>query len=113
MPAKIGRNDPCPCGSGLKSKRCCAGKQAEAELVSQVVDRFHQRMGQDHRPDEASRRLMVEAMRNNDADPAYIYAFEQTGLLVFQETMHLVPEEDMASWSAAYEEYARLHPTED
>ncbi len=25
--AKIGRNDPCPCGSGLKYKRCCLGKQ--------------------------------------------------------------------------------------
>lgn len=24
---KIGRNDPCPCGSGLKYKKCCAGKQ--------------------------------------------------------------------------------------
>ena len=23
MPAKIGRNDPCRCGSGKKSKRCC------------------------------------------------------------------------------------------
>jgi hypothetical protein len=23
---KIGRNDPCPCGSGLKYKRCCLGK---------------------------------------------------------------------------------------
>jgi SEC-C motif-containing protein len=22
-PAKIGRNDPCPCGSGGKYKRCC------------------------------------------------------------------------------------------
>jgi len=20
---KIGRNDPCPCGSGLKYKKCC------------------------------------------------------------------------------------------
>jgi uncharacterized protein len=24
-PGKIGRNDPCPCGSGQKYKRCCAG----------------------------------------------------------------------------------------
>lgn len=24
---KIGRNDPCPCGSGIKYKKCCAGKQ--------------------------------------------------------------------------------------
>jgi uncharacterized protein len=24
-PSKIGRNDPCPCGSGKKYKRCCGG----------------------------------------------------------------------------------------
>lgn len=23
---KIGRNDPCPCGSGKKYKKCCFGK---------------------------------------------------------------------------------------
>ncbi|RYZ84342.1 MAG: DUF1186 domain-containing protein, partial [Proteobacteria bacterium] len=22
-PVKIGRNDPCPCGSGKKYKKCC------------------------------------------------------------------------------------------
>jgi len=27
--AKIGRNDPCPCGSGLKFKKCCLGKRAQ------------------------------------------------------------------------------------
>jgi uncharacterized protein YchJ len=26
-PAKVGRNDPCPCGSGQKFKKCC-GKNA-------------------------------------------------------------------------------------
>ena len=26
--SKIGRNDPCPCGSGLKCKRCCGADQA-------------------------------------------------------------------------------------
>jgi uncharacterized protein YecA (UPF0149 family) len=25
-PDKAGRNDPCPCGSGLKYKKCCAAK---------------------------------------------------------------------------------------
>ena len=25
--AKVGRNDPCPCGSGLKYKKCCLGKE--------------------------------------------------------------------------------------
>lgn len=27
----IGRNDPCPCGSGKKYKRCCLGKGDPAE----------------------------------------------------------------------------------
>lgn len=25
--ARVGRNEPCPCGSGKKSKRCCGGTQ--------------------------------------------------------------------------------------
>jgi hypothetical protein len=30
--AKPGRNDPCPCGSGKKYKRCCLDKDVDAEL---------------------------------------------------------------------------------
>lgn len=29
---KIGRNDPCPCGSGKKYKKCCQGKSAAPEI---------------------------------------------------------------------------------
>ncbi len=47
--AKIGRNDPCPCGSGLKYKKCCLGKDAsqilavaeknkEASLKEKIID---------------------------------------------------------------------------
>jgi uncharacterized protein YecA (UPF0149 family) len=25
--AQVGRNDPCPCGSGKKYKKCCLGKE--------------------------------------------------------------------------------------
>ena len=28
---KVGRNDPCPCGSGLKYKRCCLNKDRESD----------------------------------------------------------------------------------
>ncbi|MED4986482.1 SEC-C metal-binding domain-containing protein, partial [Geobacillus stearothermophilus] len=28
----IGRNDPCPCGSGKKYKKCCMNKQQEREI---------------------------------------------------------------------------------
>lgn len=34
--AKIGRNEPCPCGSGKKYKRCCLTKQGEEKFVSPV-----------------------------------------------------------------------------
>ena len=29
--AKVGRNDPCPCGSGRKYERCCQARDAGAE----------------------------------------------------------------------------------
>lgn len=33
---KIGRNDPCPCGSGLKYKKCCL-KTGEYEKVRELT----------------------------------------------------------------------------
>ncbi len=35
--AKIGRNDPCPCGSGRKYKKCCAGKNDAALAQRQAA----------------------------------------------------------------------------
>lgn len=32
MSEKIGRNDPCPCGSGKKYKNCCIGKPIKKPL---------------------------------------------------------------------------------
>ncbi|MGB5195607.1 MAG: SEC-C metal-binding domain-containing protein, partial [Candidatus Deferrimicrobium sp.] len=31
---KVGRNDPCPCGSGLKYKKCCLEKERSAAALS-------------------------------------------------------------------------------
>jgi tetratricopeptide (TPR) repeat protein len=36
---KTGRNDPCPCGSGKKYKRCCLAKDQAAEHASLVATR--------------------------------------------------------------------------
>jgi len=36
---KIGRNDPCPCGSGKKYKKCC-GLHSPAEARSPVPGKF-------------------------------------------------------------------------
>ena len=57
--ARMGRNDPCPCGSGRKYKRCCLARdeapellrlrmrRAEGRLVPQVVAYAHERYGYD------------------------------------------------------------------
>jgi len=34
---KIGRNDPCACGSGKKYKHCCAAKAGRMGVVSWVA----------------------------------------------------------------------------
>lgn len=34
MPTTPGRNDPCPCGSGKKYKRCCYGEGPPAATTS-------------------------------------------------------------------------------
>jgi tetratricopeptide (TPR) repeat protein len=36
---KIGRNDPCPCGSGKKYKHCCLEKDRAAELAPAIRQR--------------------------------------------------------------------------
>ncbi len=32
--AKVRRNDPCPCGSGLKYKKCCLNKKTAAAMIN-------------------------------------------------------------------------------
>lgn len=55
MSKKIGRNDPCPCGSGKKYKHCCLGNKAaavnlttsksEAPVISRLaIMRFEQKL---------------------------------------------------------------------
>lgn len=34
---KIGRNDPCPCGSGRKYKHCCLNRPDTASLRTQLL----------------------------------------------------------------------------
>ena len=35
--AAVGRNEPCPCGSGLKYKRCCALQAPKASWSSKLM----------------------------------------------------------------------------
>jgi preprotein translocase subunit SecA len=35
---KVGRNDPCPCGSGRKYKKCCLGKDEAWNAMPEIRD---------------------------------------------------------------------------
>ena len=34
---KVGRNDPCPCGSGKKFKKCCEMKEKHKKINAEVL----------------------------------------------------------------------------
>lgn len=59
---KIGRNEPCPCGSGKKFKKCCAS--AVAHPFSGTAQRYHPEIAPDPEEwlalDEGERTLIVE-----------------------------------------------------
>lgn len=60
-------------------------------------------------PFEHVEHAMVEAMKQAGIDPAIVYAFEQTGLLVTEDNQSLISDAEMAEWRAAIEEYHETH----
>src|SRR5690554_5355147 len=72
---KIGRNDPCPCGSGKKYKKCCLGKDDDIFysnplylLETYKKERKESRIRQCLHPksDECSEKIIVaHSIQNN------------------------------------------------
>ncbi len=74
------------------------------ERVEELArEKFQQRLAEH---ELQTQQKMIQAMRDNGADPAYIHAFEKTGMLVFQETMDQFDPEQLEEWAQAYEEYS-------
>ncbi len=131
---KVSRNARCPCGSGKKYKHCCYGKDfdfvetddgiigREVEMTEELHDAFdsliesfelrHGRKPEPHDklfdgapPLEHIEHYAVEAMKKCGIDPALIYAYEKTSLLLNEKNERLMPESDVAEWEAAIDEY--------
>lgn len=135
---RMSRNAPCPCGSGKKYKHCCYHKgfewqeEEEASIyksipmsseVSDILDeqrqKFIDKFGREPGPDdpvffdmpplEHVEHEMVEAMKAAGLDPAFVYAFEKTGLLVTEQNQNLISEQDLQKWQDAIDEYQDKH----
>jgi hypothetical protein len=135
MANRVGRNEPCPCGSDKKYKRCCWGKSFdyvendEGEIHREIpmsneladvfkeqeqhfIDTFGRKPGPgdkvffDAPPLEHMEHEMVQAMQEAGMRPDFVYAFIKTnGLLVTEDNRSLIPEKDLQEWEAALDEY--------
>ena len=93
--------------------------QEMTEVFHQVRQAFIDKHGREPEPDELLftdlphlehlEAMMVEDMKAAGLDPAFIHAFEKTGILVSEENQHLIPEKDLDEWRSAVEEYRRKH----
>jgi hypothetical protein len=67
---KVGRNEPCPCGSGKKYKKCCLSKSAEHRENYRTGERFRGRLLalRDGQRQEKGKRLKANIMYKTEDD---------------------------------------------
>ena len=134
MTRKIGPNEPCPCGSGKKYKKCCWSKRFQwlvdeqgnvyrriplddPDLFDQTMKAFRERHGREPDPHELIFRdlghpeyveaVMVNVMKRAGIPPALIYAYEKTGRIVTEQNKDKLTDAELDEWIKAVEEYHR------
>lgn len=63
---KVGRNDPCPCGSGKKYKKCCEAKLSRRSMSDRKIEDRTQAKGLSHL---FKSRFSSESKPSSDAEP--------------------------------------------
>jgi hypothetical protein len=131
---KVGRNEPCPCGSGKKHKNCCWGRKdfvrdetgrvvervsLDADL-SKKMDEFlkvrEEALGRPLEPGEnpllfpgetweGVEASMSSVLKDAGINPAIIYAYEKTGFLVSAMNVKSFSNDEIREWNAALREY--------
>lgn len=91
MTERAGRNDPCPCGSGLKYKKCCLpvdrekeGTEATTETVEQIEEPYEDfeiyRGEQEGREEqEVEPQMEYEDISDDEAVQLYVKEFAKCG----------------------------------
>ena len=86
-----------------------------AKVIDEQRQKFVEQHGREPGPDDSlffdmpplehAEHFMVQAIKEAGLRPAFVYAFEQTGLIVTEENQNLLSENDLAEWEAAIQEY--------
>ena len=100
--AKVGHNDPCPCGSGRKFKRCCKGKDARWGPPAGTTQ------GSSATPRQRQQELFLAAKKHSDAGKW------ADAIPLLREGVRLMPNDAEAHFnlSAAYANCNRLPEAE-
>jgi len=77
---KLGRNAPCPCGSGRKYKKCCGRDSAELKLA----------------PAPADRETAIGKLARFTQRPEFLESVDEARELFFGDALSNAPPEDMA-----------------
>lgn len=115
--AKIGRNDPCPCGSGKKFKKCCYGVRRPRGGSRQSVDK---QLAQSHLAREAesaafakqrkaAQAAQLQAMVDAGQAASAVYAFAVIGKLVNNINRASLPAEVVELWDELVKNYCDEH----
>jgi hypothetical protein len=85
-----------------------ANDEVDPALLRELLSQGDQRLLSD---DEVAkvRAATVEAMRAVGVQPALIYAYERTGLIVTRESRKLMSAADLDEWEDAIAEYMETH----
>jgi len=121
---RVGRNDPCPCNSGKKFKKCClfgqrphipSEEERNRAFIQLRLDEFRKRFNREPGPadrvffqapsQEELIKQLLASMKKAQVDPAFIYAFNKTGLIVVSENMDFLTGDDLQMWQEAVDEY--------
>jgi hypothetical protein len=116
--AKVGRNDPCPCGSGKKVKRCCIEKVGAERLLDVLRASRDQMVAKNERleteRDELVKQLAaLEADREADAVAGQVRALLGSGQLERAEAVGRQLEEMFAGETEGIERLAEVYESRE
>src|SRR5689334_16923152 len=85
-----------------------ANDEIDPALLRELLSQGDERLLTDHEV-RALKASVVKEMRAAGVDPALIYAYERTGLLVTPEKRKLMSAADLDEWEDAIAEYREKH----
>lgn len=89
-------------------------KEAIQENRQQFIEQFGREPNSNDRVifDKISQRridqVLSQAFADGEIDPAYFYAYQKTGLFVWEGNVSLLPDKDVREWKSAVREFRRL-----